>query len=68
MTDEAAQGTWTLTFGDRKIFSQPRLGIVRDIMLNHWYHHRGQLSVYLRMLEVPVPVVYGRSADENPFA
>lgn len=36
-------------------------------MLNHWYHHRGQLSVYLRMLEVPVPVTYGRSADENPF-
>jgi uncharacterized damage-inducible protein DinB len=35
--------------------------------LNHWYHHRGQLSVYLRMLEVPVPAIYGRSADENPF-
>jgi predicted dithiol-disulfide oxidoreductase (DUF899 family)/uncharacterized damage-inducible protein DinB len=68
MTDEAAQGRWTLSFGDKKIFSQPRIGVVRTIMLNHWYHHRGQLSVYLRMLEVPVPVVYGRSADENPFA
>jgi len=37
-------------------------------MLNHWYHHRGQLSVYLRLLEVPVPSIYGPSADENPFA
>jgi uncharacterized damage-inducible protein DinB len=37
-------------------------------MLNHWYHHRGQLSVYLRMLEVHVPSIYGPSADENPFA
>jgi uncharacterized damage-inducible protein DinB len=37
-------------------------------MLNHWYHHRGQSSVYLRLLDVPVPVIYGRSADEDPFA
>ena len=37
------------------------------IMLNHWYHHRGQLSVYLRQLNVPVPSIYGPSADENPF-
>ena len=68
MTDEAAQGTFTLSAGERKIFSQPRMGVVRAIMLNHWYHHRGQLSVYLRMLDVPVPVVYGPTADENPFA
>ncbi len=38
------------------------------IMLNHWYHHRGQLLVYLRLLDVPVPSVYGPTADENPFA
>ncbi|HEX8894650.1 MAG TPA: DinB family protein [Terriglobales bacterium] len=37
-------------------------------MLNHWYHHRGQLAVYLRLLEIPVPSVYGPSKDENPFA
>jgi uncharacterized damage-inducible protein DinB len=37
-------------------------------MLNHWYHHRGQLSAYLRELDVPVPSIYGPSADENPFA
>src|SRR5258705_12928874 len=50
-----------------EVFTMPRIGLLRTIMLNHWYHHRGQLSVYLRMLEVPVPVIYGRSADENPF-
>jgi uncharacterized damage-inducible protein DinB len=42
--------------------------MLRAIMLNHWYHHRGQLSVYLRELDVPVPSIYGPSADENPFA
>ena len=54
--------------GDRELFRQPRSAVVRSIMLNHWYHHRGQLSVYLRLLDVPVPVIYGRSADEDPFA
>ena len=67
MTDESASQPWTLTAGDKVVFTVPRAGIVRTIMLNHWYHHRGQLSVYLRMLEVPVPVIYGRSADESPF-
>jgi uncharacterized damage-inducible protein DinB len=41
---------------------------LRALMLNHWYHHRGQLSVYLRQVGVPVPSIYGPSADENPFA
>jgi uncharacterized damage-inducible protein DinB len=45
----------------------PRAAFLRSIMLNHWYHHRGQLSVYLRELNVPVPSIYGPSADENPF-
>jgi uncharacterized damage-inducible protein DinB len=48
--------------------SRPRVEMLRSIMLNHWYHHRGQLSVYLRLLDVPVPVIYGPSADENPFS
>lgn len=53
---------------DREAVSTvPRLEVVRNLMLNHWYHHRGQLSVYLRFLDVPVPAIYGRSADENPF-
>jgi predicted dithiol-disulfide oxidoreductase (DUF899 family)/uncharacterized damage-inducible protein DinB len=68
MTDEAARGDWTLKRGSTELFTQPRMGVLRSIMLNHWYHHRGQLSVYLRLLDVPVPVVYGPTADENPFS
>ena len=68
MTDQKAQGNWRLMLKDREIFSKPRISVLRSIMLNHWYHHRGQLSVYLRLLDVPVPVIYGRSADESPFA
>jgi len=61
-------GHWRLTSKGKEVLNIPRVGLLRTIMLNHWYHHRGQLSVYLRLLEVPVPVIYGRSADENPFA
>ena len=68
MSEKAARGTWRLTLRGKEVFNKPRVGVLRSIMLNHWYHHRGQLSVYLRLLEVPVPVIYGRSADENPFA
>jgi uncharacterized damage-inducible protein DinB len=68
MTDERASGNWRMLLNGHPIMTQPRVGVLRSIMLNHWYHHRGQLSVYLRMLDVPVPVIYGRSADENPFA
>lgn len=68
LTDESAAETFRLLKGDRELFRQPRAVIVRTIMLNHWYHHRGQLSVYLRLLEVPVPIIYGRSADESPFS
>jgi len=68
LDDARANAIWRLTFGDREIFAMPRLGVVRTMCLNHWYHHRGELVVYLRLLGVPVPVVYGRSADENPFA
>jgi uncharacterized damage-inducible protein DinB len=66
--EESAAATFRLMKGDREIFRQPRAVTVRTIMLNHWYHHRGQLSVYLRLLEVPLPVIYGRSADTDPFA
>jgi uncharacterized damage-inducible protein DinB len=68
MTEQQAQAKWRLMKKDKELFNKPRIDILRSIMLNHWYHHRGQLSVYLRLLEVPVPVIYGRSADENPFA
>jgi len=68
LTDERANANWRLMKGDRELFHQPRINVVRTIMLNHWYHHRGQLSVYLRLLDVALPVIYGRSADEDPFA
>jgi len=68
LTEEQARGNWRLMRGDRQIFQQPRANVLRTIMFNHWYHHRGQLSVYSRLLDVPVPVIYGRSADEDPFA
>ena len=65
--DGALMQTWTMTVNGRTVMQVPRIGIIRSIMLNHWYHHRGQLSVYLRELGVPVPSIYGPSADENPF-
>jgi len=68
VTEETLREKWRLMKGDREVFTQPRGAVVRTIMLNHWYHHRGQLSVYLRLLNVPLPVIYGRSADEDPFA
>jgi uncharacterized damage-inducible protein DinB len=67
MDDAALTSTWRLTNGDRELFATTRAAMLRSIMLNHWYHHRGQLTVYLRELGVPIPSVYGPSADENPF-
>lgn len=68
VSESALMANWRLTANGQEIFTIPRAALLRSIMLNHWYHHRGQLSVYLRLLEVPVPVIYGRSADEDPFA
>lgn len=68
LDDHKAMAPWKLTKGSKEVFTAPRIGIARTIMLNHWYHHRGQLSVYLRLLDIPVPSIYGPSADENPFA
>ncbi len=68
MSDDAAlNAPWTLMQGDRELFTLPRAAMLRSVMLNHWYHHRGQLTVYLRELNVPMPSIYGPSADENPF-
>lgn len=63
----SASEIFRLMFGDRQIVAFPRLAMMRTMCLNHWYHHRGELVVYLRLLGVPVPIVYGRSADESPF-
>ena len=66
--DEAAGAAWSLMRNGETISTVPRVAMIRSLMLNHWYHHRGQLCVYLRLLDIPVPSVYGPSADENPFA
>ena len=68
MDDAALMATWRLMRGDREVLALPRVAFLRSVMLNHWYHHRGQLTVYLRELNVPIPSIYGPSADENPFA
>jgi uncharacterized damage-inducible protein DinB len=67
LDDEKAMGEWTLSNKGQAIFSMPRIALVRTILLNHLYHHRGQLTVYMRLLDVPVPGIYGPSADDNPF-
>lgn len=64
--DAAMQDTWRLFVGDKEALAQPRGLFLRDVMLNHWYQHRGQFSVYLRLLNVPVPASWGPSADEPP--
>jgi uncharacterized damage-inducible protein DinB len=66
--DGTARASWHLMRGDQEIQTRPRFKIWRSLMLNHWYHHRGQLSVYLRLLDIPVPSIYGPTADESPFA
>ena len=68
MDDAKLMETWRLMSGDKELMAMPRAAVIRMIMLNHWYHHRGQLLVYLRMHNVPLPSVYGPTADENPFA
>ena len=67
MNDATIMETWRLMLGDRELLVIPRMALLRTVMLNHWYHHRGQLSVYLRQLGLAVPSIYGPSADENPF-
>ncbi len=67
LDDAKAMGEWTLSKSGQAVFAMPRLALVRTILLNHSYHHRGQLTVYMRLLDVPVPAIYGPSADDNPF-
>ena len=68
LSPNAAVAPWRLTLRGAEVFSMPRTVMLRSLLLNHWYHHRGQLSVYLRLLDAPAPVIYGRRADENPLA
>ena len=66
--DAGLQRNWQAMAGGATLMAMPKVALFRSVVLNHWYHHRGQLSVYLRLLDVPVPAIYGASADENPFA
>src|SRR5262249_15289265 len=66
-TDAYMNETWRLTIGGQEVLAQPRGLFLRDVMLSHWYQHRGQFSVYLRILNVPVPASWGPSADEPPL-
>ncbi|MGO9273362.1 MAG: DinB family protein [Terriglobia bacterium] len=64
-SDEHLRATWSFLFGGKTVFSTPRLSVVRITVLNHLIHHRAQLGVYLRLNGIPVPALYGPSADEG---
>jgi uncharacterized damage-inducible protein DinB len=64
-SDEHFQENWTLRMGDHVILCMPRSQVIRVVILNHLIHHRGQLSVYLRLNDISVPSIYGPSADES---
>jgi uncharacterized damage-inducible protein DinB len=68
MGDAALASPWKMVSGDQEVAAMPRGALLRSILLNHWYHHRGQLTVYLRQTGAPVPAIYGASADESPLA
>jgi uncharacterized damage-inducible protein DinB len=65
VTNEHLMQPWAFIMGGEKVFEMPRVVVLRNMILNHAVHHRGQLSVYLRLLNIPVPATYGPSADEK---
>ncbi len=67
VSDERLQKSWSLFMGERNIFTLPRTAVLRSFFMNHIIHHRAQLGVYLRLSNVPVPAIYGPSADEQGF-
>jgi len=64
--DAAMEEDWHMLAGEKEVMAQPRGLFLRDVMLSHWYRHRGQFNVYLRMLNIAVPASWGPSADEPP--
>jgi uncharacterized damage-inducible protein DinB len=64
-SDEALAKSWSLLAGGRTIFTMPRIAVIRSMVMNHVIHHRAQLGVYLRLNDIPVPSIYGPSADEG---
>jgi uncharacterized damage-inducible protein DinB len=67
MDDGQLRSSWSAMVKGKTIMTIPKVAVLRTIAMNHLYHHRGELVVYLRLLNVPVPSVYGPTADENPF-
>lgn len=65
-TDAEFDAPWTLKAGGKEVFTMPKAAVMRNFVLNHMVHHRGQMTVYLRMLGVPIPSIYGPSGDERP--
>ena len=65
VSDEAMMENWSLRNGEQIYFTMPRIQVLRGMVFNHIVHHRGQLSVYLRLNDIPVPEIYGPSADEG---
>lgn len=65
-SDEHLMGNWKMTMGGQVAMEMPRVAVIRMFMISHTIHHRAQMSVYLRMLDVPLPSVYGPSGDEQP--
>ena len=63
-TDQSLMSQWSLLNGGKTVFTMPRIGVLRAMIMNHMIHHRAQLGVYLRLNDVPVPSIYGPSADE----
>lgn len=66
-SDEDFMKPWSLMAGGKTVFTLPKIAVLRGFVMNHMIHHRGQLSVYLRLNDVPVPSIYGPSADEKVF-
>ena len=64
-TDAEFMTPWTLKKGGQEVFTLPRISAIRSFVMNHLIHHRGQLSVYLRLKDVPLPSIYGPTADEQ---
>jgi len=64
-TDPAFFAPWTLKQGDHEVFTMPKAAVLRSFVMNHLIHHRGQLTVYLRLRDVPLPSIYGPTADEG---
>ena len=65
VSDETLMKPWTFRSGQHVVFTMPKAAVIRNMAFNHYIHHRGQLSVYLRLLDVPIPGMYGPSADEK---